>query len=405
MSVLIQVCALCGSEKGETLLELNCGNTDASTLYPTVRLRSCSQCGHLFNLLSSDERTGLTRYYDAEYAPANVGAKGLAGDRPGSQDIRTAGRYARLFDILGPHLRPEHEILDVGCAMGGFLQVLREKGYRRLSGVEMTDTYVEQARKTGLFRIEKGDAESLPFQDESIDVVIIEQVLEHLFDPSRAFREAERVLRKGGVFFVGVPDAARYADFEYFDYYWILLREHIQHFDTGHLRALGLKTGFEMVDSQQISHAVMGPAMVMPDVYTVFSKTSPNPSFSAPATELKRKTLQYIAQERRKQDKKTALFSNLAATRKPVYAWGIGREFLYLYESAGLKNCCIAGLIDRNPTKLSTLTINGIRLQEEEILREAGKDSVLVIAAVAHRESITAAVRSLGFKGEILDLG
>ncbi len=53
----------------------------------------------------------------------------------------------------------------------------------------------------------KADAEALPFKNESFDIVICRDVLEHLDQPSKAVAEAHRVLVNGGYYFVTTPNA------------------------------------------------------------------------------------------------------------------------------------------------------------------------------------------------------
>lgn len=193
-------CPVCLSRDTEAVHTLACGNFDNSKLYPDVKLKTCLNCGHAFNELTQTELEGLNYYYNNEYAPTNLNALDMKGDRPGSADNLTNDRYNQLYATLSPHIHGRHEILDVGCAMGGFLDYLKRKGFNRLSGVDMTETYVEQAKRKNLFRIELGNAESLPFADHTFDVVVMEQVLEHLVDPQTAFQEAKEYYEKAGYF-------------------------------------------------------------------------------------------------------------------------------------------------------------------------------------------------------------
>jgi ubiquinone/menaquinone biosynthesis C-methylase UbiE len=292
----------------------------------------------------------------------------------------------------------------VGCAMGGFLDYLKRKGFSRLSGVDMTETYVEQAKRKNVFRIEHGNAESLPFADHTFDVVVMEQVLEHLVNPQKAFQEAKRVLRKGGIFCIGVPDASRYSDFYFFDYYWLLLREHIQHFDVDHLKLLAAQGGFELLEFRQTSHSVMSERMIMPNLYVVFSLTDYVDKTGIKDLRnqnLKQHILRYIDSEKSRQSMNSHRIAELSESCRPVYAWGIGREFLYLYESAGLKHCNIAGLIDMNRLKQKACSVNKIKIEGVDALQKSSANSVLLITAVAHTDSILNAVKALNFKGEI----
>ena len=60
-----------------------------------------------------------------------------------------------------------------------------------------------------------GSAEDLsPFGDSSVDFVIANHLLEHLEDPIEALLEFERVLRPGGVVYLGLPDQRRTFDRE-----------------------------------------------------------------------------------------------------------------------------------------------------------------------------------------------
>lgn len=50
-----------------------------------------------------------------------------------------------------------------------------------------------------------GDIENLPFKDKSVDGIIIEETIEHLKDPLKAFKEMYRILKPGGILCVVVP--------------------------------------------------------------------------------------------------------------------------------------------------------------------------------------------------------
>ncbi len=400
-------CPICTSTEDEIILTLDCGNPDGSTLYPTVKLAICSKCGHAYNVLSQAELDGLIKYYNAEYAPANVNAIGIEGDRPGSADAKTIGRYSRLFEILSPFLLEQSEILDVGCAMGGFLHFLRQKGYIRLSGVEMTETYVEQAKKVGLFQIERGEAEALPFNNKMFDVIVMEQVMEHLLNPAQSFREARRVLSRMEYFllvFLMHPDIPILNILTSIGYFFgsisTILTQHIW-------KCSGFQNGFELLEFQQASHAVMSEKMIMPDVYAVFRANNSMEMNKNPISfnqNLKQKLQGYVDNEAAARSKKMKKILELAKSGWPVYIWGIGREFLYLYESVGLKECNIAGFIDRNPLKQEMFSINNMRVNGENILADAKSNSTLVITAIAHDESINTSARTIGFMGEIFDL-
>jgi arsenite methyltransferase len=97
-------------------------------------------------------------------------------------------------------------VLDLGSGAGFdcFLASGKVGPTGRVIGVDMTDAMLEKARanadKAGVSNVEfcKGEIESLPVEDDSIDVVISNCVLNLVPDKDRAFREIHRVLKPGG---------------------------------------------------------------------------------------------------------------------------------------------------------------------------------------------------------------
>jgi len=112
--------------------------------------------------------------------------------------------------FLLPRLRPDAEVLDLGCGPGTITLGLARRA-RRVVGLDAAAKMVEQARELAAdsevhnASFEVGSAYELPYGDGSFDVVYAHQVMQHLADPVRALREARRVLRPGGL--VAVRDS------------------------------------------------------------------------------------------------------------------------------------------------------------------------------------------------------
>ena len=116
-------------------------------------------------------------------------------------------------------------ILDVGAAQGLSVSVLREDGYDAI-GVDPSPDALKAAEairaKAALdARVIEGSAESLPFDDESFDLVISLSVLEHVGDPSIAIAEAARVLKPAGGFYFYSTSALcpRQGEIRYFPFF------------------------------------------------------------------------------------------------------------------------------------------------------------------------------------------
>lgn len=114
-------------------------------------------------------------------------------------DAQRAAWTTRVADWAGS---TPIDALDVGCGTGFFSLLLAEQGHRPV-GVDVAESMLALAREktaaAGLnatFRT--ADAERLPFDDDSFDLVVERHVIWTLPDPASALAEWARVLRPGG---------------------------------------------------------------------------------------------------------------------------------------------------------------------------------------------------------------
>jgi len=398
-------CPLCNSNKTDNMLNLNCGNLDGSVLYQYAKINACEKCGHIYNDLSLDEINSLMNYYNSEYALSNIGSTDKIGDRPGNNNQNTARRYDQQYKFIADYIKEDCRILDVGCAMGGFLNYLSTKGVKNLAGIDPIEKYIDYAKKNSNHNIKNGSVESIPFSDKVFDILVMDQVMEHVTSPVQAFREAKRVLVDGGLLSISVPDASRYYENYFFDFFWFLIREHIQHYDLGHLKLLAAREGFELVAFNRSDNPIVNEKMVLPNLSILFSLAgnTANSNINDDYFALKKEIKGYIDDEFKKLDKKKVIIKSLIDSQRAVYVWGIGREFLYLFESASLKKCNLSGLIDINEYKQKNFSVNSHKINDKSILKKAIADSALIISAVAYTEQIKNTLSEIGYTGQIIE--
>ena len=119
-----------------------------------------------------------------------------AGDEVTQEQIeRAARRYAWAL----PFCRDKH-VLEIACGTGPGLGLLATQARRVFAG-DISATMVEQVKRHygNRVSVEKMDAQRLPFERKSLDVVIIFEALYYLPDPTTFAEECARVLRPGGV--------------------------------------------------------------------------------------------------------------------------------------------------------------------------------------------------------------
>lgn len=108
------------------------------------------------------------------------------------------------------------KILDVGCGLGTYVERFRERSDQTYG----VDIEVERVTEGGrrLPNLLAAVAEALPFTDNSFDVLVLHEVLEHVSDDRQAVEEAYRLLKPGGRIVIFAPN--RLYPFETHGIWW-----------------------------------------------------------------------------------------------------------------------------------------------------------------------------------------
>jgi len=120
---------------------------------------------------------------------------------------------SRTFYTKTGFLRSELEgkrVLDVGCGMGRFIEVVLKAGASEIIGVDLSDAVqaaTDNFRGNNNVTILQADLHELPFPDESFDIIYAIGVLHHTPDTEKAFKSLVRLLKPGGKIAIWVyPD-------------------------------------------------------------------------------------------------------------------------------------------------------------------------------------------------------
>lgn len=162
----------------------------------------------------------------------------------------------RLLESLG--VPRDVRGLEVGCGSGMLLKELRDRGFRDFVGVDISDAALRAAASRGLGDIvSRQDAVATTFDDDSFDLVIASDVLEHLLDEGRALAEWQRVLRPTGHLIVFVPA---------FDFLWSdhdAVNRHFRRYSRSQLESVARGSGFEVCRIGYWNTALFFPVLAM----------------------------------------------------------------------------------------------------------------------------------------------
>ena len=236
-------CYLCGAAASQPFIT---AQDDLGGTPGDFRFVRCSECG----LTYQNPRVALDyigAYYDDNYIAhrkkKNWGMLTPLFERAmrklDVQKDRIASRYVELT--------PRSEVLDVGCAVGTFLEHLRNRYGAHITGVDFKDLSGAPSLQHADFHC--GLFYDAPLASDRFDLVTMWHFLEHDYDPLESLRTARRVLKPGGRLVVEVPRLDS-RTFRWFGHRWPGLQapQHTILFDRDSLLRAVRQAGLEVVD-------------------------------------------------------------------------------------------------------------------------------------------------------------
>ena len=152
--------------------------------------------------------TGLTGRLKTALAALGPEDQRLTPQQLGGLDqfhTRGLAATAELAGLAG--ITAGMSVLDVGSGVGGPARFLAETCGCRVTGVDLSEPFVDAARyltgrtgQSGQVSFETASALALPFEDGDFDAVLLQHVAMNIADRARLYREIRRVLKAGGRF-------------------------------------------------------------------------------------------------------------------------------------------------------------------------------------------------------------
>lgn len=103
-------------------------------------------------------------------------------------------------------LKKGQKVLEIGTGSGKMLRYLKEQGHN-VVGADVNDECIQFAKDRFGIEVRKlTDKNKLPFKDNSFDIILSFDVLEHIPDTDIHLQEVKRVLKPGGYYLLTTPN-------------------------------------------------------------------------------------------------------------------------------------------------------------------------------------------------------
>lgn len=228
-------CNICNQDNSQFLFTKN-----------NYRFVKCKNCGLIYinpiERYSKIQQIYLSDYYfEAEKIPNAIGYRNYLAD----EFIIRLYFKKQLQKIK--KFKKEGALLDVGCALGFFLDEAGKAEYG-VCGVEIVPSAVDFARRNLKLNVLKTTFEKAHFAAGQFDIVTGFEMIEHFDDPMRFLKKVKFILKDNGFLFLTTPDQgsiwSKLLGRRWFSYN---PPEHIYYFNFKTLRKMLEEAGFKVI--------------------------------------------------------------------------------------------------------------------------------------------------------------
>ena len=201
-------------------------------LTPPERIVKCTQCGFVYahpRIETQDVLSAYIHMHDENYIKEEVGR-------------RASARI--ILNLLEKFCKDKGRLLDIGCSTGFLLNEAQKRGWE-VAGVELSEWAAEYAKKNFHLNIYNTNLEKAGIPENSYDVVVMQDTIEHLLNPRGVLEEINRILKPGGILYVNTPDIESNSSRLLRAKWWGINQFHLYYFSRKTLTKLLTACGFK----------------------------------------------------------------------------------------------------------------------------------------------------------------
>ncbi len=348
----------------------------------------CAACGAAFADGIPDQAE-----LDAYYAERS---KYIYAHADGAESPFDFRRFEAVADQLEPYLPSKAaKILDIGCATGGLLAVLKRRGYAKLVGSDPVPACAGAARRLHGIEVRTATLADHATWSDRFDAVLLVGVLEHVREVRAAVRIAVALLRPGGVLYCAQPDVEAFAACVNAPYQQFST-EHVNFFSTASLNRLlasadlaSLATWRWQVEWREgVTDSVVSGVFARRAGGVGAESTA---VAALPPDIVSRGALvDYVMRSAAGEATTRLLIDELVHTQEPLLVWGAGTLTRHLLATTPLGRANLVAFVDSSPH------LQGTELAGRRILASAelaGRPERILICSVVFAREIGRTIR------------
>ncbi len=270
-------CPVCERAEAAFIREAYDDRYGQPDLFSIVR---CKHCGHVMTAPRLHE-SDLGALYSTYYPRKHVNVEDL--QREAARSVKSFARLRRWWagtDNQGQYaVRPGEQMLDIGCGSGLSLLEARALG-AEVRGVEADPNVQRIADELGL-RIHIGSLLDEPFAGEQFDLVVLNQVIEHVPDPALMLDRLRSRIRPGGRMVLVFPNVQSLWC-RLFGDRWINwhVPYHLHHFNRKGFERMAVRCGYQVRSVRTITPSLWTILQIRASRICV-RRSEPSPMWSA----------------------------------------------------------------------------------------------------------------------------
>jgi 2-polyprenyl-3-methyl-5-hydroxy-6-metoxy-1,4-benzoquinol methylase len=373
-------CPVCNNEFKTLIYKQEFANIQNVTFLKGYDVVVCNSCGAGFadNIPSQSD---FEQYYESMSKYEKIDADNVSFVHLPVYDER----FARIKKYLTSNLR----ILDLGCATGEFLKVLKDYGFTNVKGVDPSIKCVEYMQEVYKIDAERSVISQVNIK-EKFDMVIMTGVVEHLIDFNQFVNVVNQIINDDGILYLELPNGSGFSH-AYDTPFQQFSTEHINYFSITALENSLRKYGFVLDEYSITDVNDMGGNIITPYINAAFRKKGTASVVINKDLETKQDLIRYVEQSKELHNKVNEIFTNLANSQEPIIIWGVGTHTLRFLAQGDLGKCNIVAFVDSNPHYFGG-EYKGVKvLQPREL---TGYDNRILISSMGFQDTIEKLIKN-----------